>query len=62
MNALPLLLLTLLQAEPAARPGVGEVAPAFSAPATSGATVSLAEFAKKKAVVLAFFPKAFTGG
>jgi peroxiredoxin len=63
MNALPLLLLTLLQAEPAAaRPGVGDVAPAFKAPATSGAPVSLADYAKKKTVVLAFFPKAFTGG
>lgn len=41
---------------------VGELAPDFSLPASTGKSVSLAEFRGKKSVVLAFFPKAFTGG
>ena len=40
----------------------GDVAPAFSLPGSDGKAHSLAEFAGKKAVVLAWFPKAFTGG
>jgi len=40
----------------------GDMAPAFSAPSTSGNTVSLAQFQGQRNVVLAFFPKAFTGG
>ncbi len=41
---------------------VGDVAPEFSLPATSGGNISLSEFKGKKTVVLAFFPAAFTGG
>lgn len=41
---------------------VGDVAPDFTLPASSGGTVSLSQFRGKKNVVLAFFPKAFTGG
>ena len=41
---------------------VGDEAPAFSLPASTGKTISLAEFKGKKKVVLAFYPKAFTGG
>lgn len=41
---------------------VGKMAPDFSLPASTGKTVTLAEFKGKKTVVLAFFPKAFTGG
>jgi peroxiredoxin Q/BCP len=41
---------------------VGDEAPAFSLPASTGKTVTLAEFKGKKKVVLAFYPKAFTGG
>ena len=41
---------------------VGDEAPAFALPASTGKTISLAEFKGKKKVVLAFFPKAFTGG
>ena len=41
---------------------VGTPAPPFSLPASSGKTVSLADFKGKQTVVLAFFPKAFTGG
>lgn len=41
---------------------VGDEAPAFSLPASTGKTITLAEFKGKKKVVLAFYPKAFTGG
>ena len=41
---------------------VGDMAPAFSAPGSDGKTHTLAESKGKHAVVLAWFPKAFTGG
>ncbi len=41
---------------------VGSPAPAFSLQGSDGKTHSLAEFAGKEGVVLAWFPKAFTGG
>ena len=41
---------------------VGDMAPAFSAPGSDGRTHTLAESIGKRAVVLAWFPKAFTGG
>ncbi len=41
---------------------VGDVAPDFTLPSTSGGTVKLSDFRGKAAVVLAFFPAAFTGG
>jgi peroxiredoxin len=41
---------------------VGDTAPDFTLPSTSGKPVSLADFHGKKTVVLAFFPAAFTGG
>ena len=40
---------------------VGDMAPAFSLPGSDGKTHSLSEY-KGKTVVLAWFPKAFTGG
>jgi peroxiredoxin Q/BCP len=40
---------------------VGDKAPDFSLPGSDGKTYSLADF-KGKTVVLAWFPKAFTGG
>lgn len=40
----------------------GDAAPAFSLVGSDGKTHTLAEFAGKKAVVLAWYPKAFTGG
>jgi len=50
-------------AAPAAKPpDAGDVAPAFSLPGSDGRTYSLAGFKGKKAVVVAWFPKAFTGG
>ena len=57
-----LLSLLLLTAPAEGRPAVGDTAPAFKLPATDGRTISLADFKGKKTVVLAFFPKAFTGG
>ncbi len=46
----------------AASPAVGDAAPDFTLPSTDGAQVTLSSFAGQKNVVLAFFPKAFTGG
>jgi len=40
----------------------GDVAPDFSLPGSDGKTYKLADFKGKKAVVVAWFPKAFTGG
>ena len=41
-------------------PKVGEPAPAFSLPGSDGKIYSLADYKGKSAVVLAWFPKAFT--
>ena len=41
---------------------VGDKAPDFSLQASDGKTYSLADFSGDKPVVIAFFPKAFTGG
>lgn len=57
-----LALALLLPAEGDAKLKVGDAAPAFSLPSTTGKTVTLADFKGKKKVVLAFYPKAFTGG
>ena len=40
----------------------GDPAPDFALQASDGKTYKLADFKGKKAVVLAWFPKAFTGG
>lgn len=40
----------------------GDAAPAFSLPGSDGKTHALADYVGKKAVVLAWFPKVFTGG
>ena len=40
----------------------GDMAPAFSLRGSDGKTHTLAEHRGKRAVVLAWFPKAFTGG
>jgi len=45
-----------------ATPGVGDKAPAFELPGSDGKTYRLADFKGKQVVVLAWFPKAFTGG
>lgn len=41
---------------------VGDTAPDFTLPSTTGKPVKLSDFRGKKNVVLAFFPAAFTGG
>ena len=41
---------------------IGDSAPDFKVPSTTGKPITLGEFRGKKAVVLAFFPAAFTGG
>src|SRR5882672_7435025 len=41
---------------------VGDAAPDFALPGSDGKTYKLADFKGKQAVVLAWFPKAFTGG
>jgi peroxiredoxin Q/BCP len=41
---------------------VGDSAPNFSLRGSDGKTHTLAEYKGKSAVVLAWFPKAFTGG
>ena len=40
----------------------GDAAPDFSLPGSDGKTYKLSDFKGKQAVVLAWFPKAFTGG
>lgn len=41
---------------------VGDQAPNFALPGSDGKTHSLADYKGKSAVVVAWFPKAFTGG
>lgn len=41
---------------------VGDEAPAFALPGSDGKTYTLADFHGKQAVVVAWYPKAFTGG
>jgi len=48
--------------QPAADLKPGDAAPDFSLPGTDGRTHRLADYRGRKAVVLAWFPKAFTGG
>lgn len=40
----------------------GDPAPDFELPGSDGKTYRLSDFRGKKAVVIAWFPKAFTGG
>jgi len=41
---------------------IGDQAPDFTLPATTGGNMSLSQFLGKKIVVLAFYPAAFSGG
>jgi peroxiredoxin len=41
---------------------IGKAAPLFSLPGSDGNTYRLEDFLGKQAVVIAWFPKAFTGG
>lgn len=56
-------ILLCLTATPAlAQLKVGDKAPDFKLPGSDGKTYKLSDFKGKKVVVLAWFPKAFTGG
>ena len=44
------------------QPEVGDPAPNFELKGSDGKLYKLADFKGKKAVVIAWFPKAFTGG
>ncbi len=41
---------------------VGDKAPDFELPGSDGKTYKLADFLRKQVVVIAWYPKAFTGG
>ena len=41
---------------------IGDVAPGFELPGSDGKTYRLSDFKGKRAVVVAWFPKAFTSG
>ena len=41
---------------------VGDTAPDFTLPSTTGKDIKLSDYRGKKTVVLSFFPAAFTGG
>jgi hypothetical protein len=60
--ALSLVTTSAMAQAPAVELKAGDMAPAFSAPGSDGKTHTLAESRGKQAVVLAWFPKAFTGG
>ena len=66
MRMLPTLAVIVIAGAGAAVQGtelaVGDQAPDFKLAASDGKTYSLADFKGKKAVVVAWFPKAFTGG
>jgi thioredoxin-dependent peroxiredoxin len=47
---------------PAPGPEAGDRAPDFALPGSDGRTHRLADFVGRTTVVLAWFPKAFTGG
>jgi peroxiredoxin Q/BCP len=57
-----LAVLLVLASPIAAALEVGDKAPNFSLQASDGNTYSMSQFIGEKPVVIAFFPKAFTGG
>lgn len=46
----------------ASAPSIGDAAPTFQLPGSDGQIYNLSQFVGKQAVVIAWFPKAFTGG
>ena len=52
----------MLACAPSAELKPGDPAPSFRLKGSDGRTYDLAEFRGKQAVVIAWFPKAFTGG
>jgi peroxiredoxin Q/BCP len=59
---MPVTMMAILSQSKAAELKPGDPAPAFKLPGSDGKTYSLADFHGKQAVVLAWFPKAFTPG
>ena len=53
---------TVFAQAPAPAVKVGDQAPDFTLMASDGKTYSLSDYRGRKPVVLAWFPKAFTGG
>ena len=62
MMIVPVAMMSLLGQLQAADLKPGDAAPDFKLPGSDGKTYSLADFRGKQAVVLAWFPKAFTPG
>ncbi len=62
MLGLGLLMGSLFYSQAADALKVGDQAPDFTLPGSDGKTYKLSDFKGKKAVVLAWYPKAFTGG
>ncbi len=64
MKWIPIMMLTALMAMGGSEKKLtaGDAAPGFSLPGSDGAVHSLADHLGKRAVVIAWFPKAFTGG
>jgi peroxiredoxin Q/BCP len=62
MLGLGVLSVLIVAGAAAAELNVGDPAPPFSLPGSDGKTYSLEDFKGKSAVVLAWFPRAFTGG
>jgi peroxiredoxin Q/BCP len=62
MLGIGMLLVSVAAGAAAAGLQVGDQAPAFSMVGSDGKTYSLEQFKGKSAVVVAWFPKAFTGG
>lgn len=54
--------LFLTSATALAAPAVGDAAPPFRLIGSDGKYYTLAQYTSKQPVVIAFFPKAFTGG
>jgi len=61
LNRLPLLCAAALISLSATALEEGEMAPDWTLPASDGNTYSLSQYTGEKPVVIAFFPKAFTG-
>lgn len=53
---------SLMTALLATTPAVGDVAPDFTAKDIDGTALTLSKLVEEGPVILAFFPKAFTGG
>lgn len=60
--ALGMIFMTTTMVQAADPPKVGDDAPAFSMVGSDGKTYKLSDFKGKQAVVIAWFPRAFTGG